>query len=97
MPLALSPTIALATEAELPILLSSQIGTVGRNHAIGNKREPGARKTCLANGDVGRCARSVRLFSSQPAVPQLDGAGLKLALVEKCAPSGGRGHASRPE
>jgi hypothetical protein len=85
MPLALSPTIALATEAELPILLNSQIGTVGRNHATGNKRNLGACKhalqTVMWTDTAVACA-----FSSKPAIPRLGGVGLKapesFALVE---------------
>ena len=100
MPLALSPTIALATEAELPILLGCQLETVARNRATGNTRNLGARNTCLANRDVDRCTRSMRIFVN-PASPRLGGVGLttpeSLVLVENCVPSGGRGRASRLE
>ena len=92
--------IALATEAEMPILFGCQTGTVARNHATGNKRNPGACKhalqTVMWTDALVACA-----FSSKPAIPRLGGAGLttpeSLALVENFVPSGGRGHASRLE
>ena len=96
----MSPTIALATEAELPILFGCQPGTVARNHATGNNRNPGACKhalqTVMWTDALVACA-----FSSKPAIPRLGGVGLttpeSFALVENFVPSGGRGHASRLE
>ena len=66
-------------------LLGCQLGTVGRNHATGNKRNPGA------------CKHALKTVMWTDANPRLGGAGLKLALVEKRVPSAGSGHASRPE
>ena len=100
MPLAMSSATALATEAELQILFGCQPGTVARNHATGNNRNPGASKHALQTV-IWTDALVARAFSSKPAIPRLGGVGLttpeSLALVENFVPSGGRGHASRLE
>ena len=100
MPLALSRTIALATEPELPILLGCQLGPVARNSATGNERNLGACKHALQTV-MWTDALVARAFSSKPATPRLGGVGLttpeSFALVENFVPSGGRGHASRLE
>ena len=66
-------------EAELRILLGGcQLGTVARNHANGNKRNPVACKHALQTV-MWTDAPATRAFSSKPAIPRLGGAGLKLA------------------
>ena len=96
----LSPTIALATEAELPILLGCQLGTVARNHATGNKRNPGACKRALQTVMWTDAPVACAFFT------KTDHAAIGRSWAQSprdtylswiFVPSGGRGRASRPE